>query len=84
MPAPECPVCRAVMRLRVARKGRNAGKRFWGCSRYPKCDGTANYEPSKIKETAAKVVQEIKKEDLSKKTFEEAATVRKRNNPWSS
>jgi hypothetical protein len=25
---------------RIARRGANAGKRFWGCSRYPKCRGT--------------------------------------------
>ena len=28
------------MRLRTARRGRNAGNQFWGCSRYPACRGT--------------------------------------------
>ncbi|NKB78969.1 hypothetical protein HED49_08245 [Ochrobactrum daejeonense] len=25
---------------RTARKGRNAGGSFWGCSRFPRCSGT--------------------------------------------
>jgi ATP-dependent DNA helicase RecQ len=28
------------MQLRIARKGRNAGGKFWGCTGYPKCHGT--------------------------------------------
>lgn len=36
----ECPVCRNSMVLRTARKGKNSGRRFWGCSRFPKCRGT--------------------------------------------
>ena len=35
-----CPVCSSSMVLRTARKGRNAGNQFWGCSRYPACRGT--------------------------------------------
>ncbi|MBU5611679.1 restriction endonuclease [Geomonas azotofigens] len=38
--APPCPKCGAVMQIRVARKGANAGQKFWGCSIYPKCNGT--------------------------------------------
>jgi restriction system protein len=39
---PECPVCGAAMVLRQARSGANAGKQFWGCSRYAqdRCRGT--------------------------------------------
>ncbi len=36
---PSCPECGAPMRLRVARRGLNAGSSFWGCSRYPSCKG---------------------------------------------
>jgi hypothetical protein len=32
-----CPGCNSPMVLRTARKGKNNGKQFWGCSRYPKC-----------------------------------------------
>lgn len=38
--APSCPSCSAEMVLRTAKKGANAGQRFWGCSRYPACRGT--------------------------------------------
>lgn len=37
---PACPICSATMMQRTARKGPNAGKSFWGCSRYPTCKGT--------------------------------------------
>ena len=39
---PDCPVCGAAMVLRQARSGANAGKQFWGCSRFAqdRCRGT--------------------------------------------
>jgi len=39
LPAPACPKCQAPMRLRQAHRGPRAGSQFWGCSRYPDCDG---------------------------------------------
>ncbi len=38
--APLCPRCESAMVLRIARRGANAGEQFWGCSTYPKCQGT--------------------------------------------
>jgi len=35
-----CPKCDSQMVMRVAEKGTNAGKQFWGCSAYPKCRHT--------------------------------------------
>jgi len=35
-----CPTCNQPMVLRTARRGANAGEKFWGCSNYPKCRGT--------------------------------------------
>lgn len=32
-----CPRCGAVLVLRTAAKGANAGKQFYGCSNFPKC-----------------------------------------------
>jgi restriction system protein len=32
-----CPKCGAKLVLRTARKGPNAGKQFYGCSRWPSC-----------------------------------------------
>ena len=37
---PTCPLCSSPMKERVARRGADAGSRFWGCSRYPACKGT--------------------------------------------
>lgn len=36
----KCPQCGSPMLRRTARRGRNAGGQFWGCSRYPSCTGT--------------------------------------------
>jgi restriction system protein len=37
---PGCPACGSEMIMRTARRGRNAGNQFWGCSRFPRCRGT--------------------------------------------
>lgn len=37
---PRCPKCGAPMLLRVIKKGTHQGEQFWGCTDYPKCDGT--------------------------------------------
>ena len=37
---PECPDCQGPMRQRTARQGATAGTQFWGCSNYPRCQGT--------------------------------------------
>ena len=38
-----CPRCGAELVLRQAKRGANAGGRFWGCSSYPKCRHTEEY-----------------------------------------
>ena len=40
--AVKCPKCGRPLRKMVARKGRNAGNEFWGCSGFPECDYTKN------------------------------------------
>jgi DNA-binding helix-hairpin-helix protein with protein kinase domain len=35
-----CPTCGASMVRRTARKGKYAGRQFWGCSKFPVCKGT--------------------------------------------
>ena len=47
--APVCEACGAIMVLRTARNGVNKGKKFWGCSSFPKCRNTKDateYEKS--------------------------------------
>lgn len=36
---PNCPKCGRSMVKRIAKKGANAGSRFWGCSGFPTCRG---------------------------------------------
>ena len=47
-PRPACPVCAQPMVQRIARKGPSANQPFWGCSRYPDCQGTRAVTPSEV------------------------------------
>ena len=42
--SPACPVCGKGMVQREAKKGKNAGNKFWGCTQYPKCRGVLDIE----------------------------------------
>ena len=46
MQNPTCPICGSPTQLRTARRGRNAGQQFYGCSRYPTCKGIVNIQSS--------------------------------------
>lgn len=37
-----CPKCGSSMVLRETKKGQNIGKKFWGCSSFPKCRSVVN------------------------------------------
>lgn len=37
-----CPQCGSLMVLRESKSGQNAGRQFWGCSKFPQCRGTVN------------------------------------------
>jgi len=41
---PDCPKCGAQMVLRTAKKGKNTGSQFLGCSSFPGCRGTRTLE----------------------------------------
>ncbi|HEY6640864.1 restriction endonuclease [Povalibacter sp.] len=41
---PSCPRCGSSMVGRTAKRGANAGSRFWGCPKYPDCRGTKEIE----------------------------------------
>ncbi|HSV71786.1 MAG TPA: restriction endonuclease [Methylibium sp.] len=38
--APACPACAKPMVRRMAKRGAQAGRAFWGCSDHPACKGT--------------------------------------------
>ena len=40
----QCPKCAGKLVLRTAKKGKNLGKQFYGCSNYPKCRYVQNVE----------------------------------------
>jgi four helix bundle suffix protein len=40
---PSCPKCGKPMALRTARKGKSAGRQFWGCTDYPDCTGLVEF-----------------------------------------
>lgn len=37
-----CPKCGSSMVMRETKKGENKGKKFWGCSSFPRCRGIIN------------------------------------------
>lgn len=39
---PLCPICSQKMIKRTAKKGKNAGNTFWGCSQFPNCRGVVS------------------------------------------
>ena len=41
---PTCPRCGSTMIVRETKKGTNAGKKFLGCSEFPKCRGMSKFE----------------------------------------
>jgi ATP-dependent DNA helicase RecQ len=43
--SPSCPQCGGAMRERTARRGRNAGGKFFGCAKFPECTGTVSITP---------------------------------------
>lgn len=40
---PSCPKCGREMVRRTAKRGSNIGRKFWGCSSYPRCRGVVSY-----------------------------------------
>jgi predicted RNA-binding Zn-ribbon protein involved in translation (DUF1610 family) len=38
----QCPKCGSAMIMRKVKKGKNVGKEFWGCSKFPKCRGVVD------------------------------------------
>ena len=42
--APACPRCASAMVRRIAGKGPRSGQSFWGCRRFPECNGIINIE----------------------------------------
>lgn len=39
---PSCPSCGTKMKLRISKKGKTIGNKFWGCKNFPRCRNTLN------------------------------------------
>lgn len=48
-----CPKCENEMVLRTARRGAGAGRQFWGCSTFPRCQFTMQVSHSKHHDSCA-------------------------------
>ena len=44
-----CPECGSSMVIQTAKRGPRAGSKFWGCTAFPACTKTKNYDPNKLK-----------------------------------
>lgn len=44
---PSCPECGDEMQVKVAKRGKHEGKRFWGCKSFPNCYGLVPIERQK-------------------------------------
>lgn len=72
-----CPKCGSSMILRIAKKGQNAGEKFYGCSSYPKCKAIVPFEHVDAQPIEPKLV-EPKKESLTKNFFPRTLIARER------
>ena len=54
---PLCPTHQIPMRERTAKRGKNAGNKFWGCPEWPNCNEIINFE-SNSSETISTKKQE--------------------------
>lgn len=52
--SPKCPSCGRPMVLRTARKGRFAGRQFYGCSGYPYCKQTLDFDQAPFENSQSK------------------------------
>lgn len=57
---PECPRCKKAMVKRSAKKGKNIGNEFWGCSDFPKCKGVIKINKDVAPKEKPKVVADGK------------------------
>jgi hypothetical protein len=65
----KCPICGSNTILRTAKKGPNAGKKFYVCVKYPKCKGKvlAQESPSAPKATDKERIDRLRQVPVSVK-----------------
>lgn len=73
-----CPKCGSLMVLRTAKRGPNAGGKFYGCSRYPNCKATVPFESIDTNSLAADNGSEKLKQSLTATFFPRNVRARSR------
>ena len=51
---PLCPTHQIPMRERTAKRGKNAGNKFWGCPQWPNCNEIINFESDVLEQASTK------------------------------
>jgi len=62
-PVPDCAECSSLMTRRQASHGKNAGGEFWGCSRYPTCNGIIPIGEGVISESSTNRTRKVEWSD---------------------
>lgn len=75
-----CPDCGSEMQLRTARRGRNAGGQFYGCSRFPHCRGTLSL--NEANEEASRSFNETYNENIAQSKLPHDVTARSKFNSY--
>lgn len=69
---PACPVCNGPTDRRRARNGPRVGLEFWGCRRFPACDGLINIDPPAAAGSSSAAVTERESRTYAHTMFERA------------
>jgi len=78
MPEARCPKCGSLMVLRIAKRGSNAGGKFYGCSRYPNCKATIPFDSAVLDSSVRKEEPEKQKHSLTEIFFPRTLRARER------
>src|SRR3990172_6002789 len=70
-----CPKCGSLIVIRTAKRGPNAGGKFYGCSRYPNCKATFPFESAT---SDSEQVPEKEKQSLTETFFPRTLIARTR------
>ncbi|GAH45310.1 unnamed protein product, partial [marine sediment metagenome] len=78
MPEVRCPRCGSPMILRRAKRGPRAGRKFYGCSRYPNCKATIPFDSAVLDSSVRKEESKKQKHSLTEIFFPRTLRARER------
>ena len=79
----ETPICpeetsHGEMRLKTAKRGANAGGKFWSCQKFPACTATRDFEGADI----GKFFKRLKKPEATQKDIMQSLRNKPQNGHW--